>query len=183
MFPAVCYSIAVAVGVTTLLLLIYVSYVNYFELRRTRVELQRLADFELLVQMSLDMQCIVSFQGYFIFNNSAFEHVLQYTAEDYKRNPFIGYVDPDDREATNQAMSALLRGEDVIDFENRYIRKDGEIVNMSWNAHADVHRNVICAVARDVTSNRLLRALEQARLSAEAEAKAKSQFLVCVSRE
>jgi PAS domain S-box-containing protein len=121
---------------------------------------KRLADFELLVQMSLDMQCIANFQGYFIFHNKAFEHVLQYTAEDYKRNPFIAYVHPDDREATNQAMSALFRGEDVINFENRYIRKDGKIVNTSWNAHADLRRNVIYAVARDVTSNRLLRTLE-----------------------
>ena len=70
--------------------------------------------------ISLDLQCIATFDGYFTRVNPAWQRTLGYTSEELVTRPFLDFVHPDDRDSTIAVMSALKTGASVSDFENRY---------------------------------------------------------------
>jgi PAS domain S-box-containing protein len=111
---------------------------------------------ELLFSVSLDMLCIAGFDGYFKRINPAFCKTLQYSAEELLSRPWAEFLHPDDVAPSLQARATLMEGRDVIDFENRYRRKDGQYRMFSWRATGDPVTKMIFAVARDVTEQRAL---------------------------
>jgi PAS domain S-box-containing protein len=111
---------------------------------------------ELLFSLSLDMLCIAGFDGYFKRINPAFQKTLQYSLEELLSRPFIELVHPDDVAKTLAATHALNEGKDVVDFENRFRRKDGEYRTLSWRSTGEPVSKIIVAVARDVTEQRAL---------------------------
>jgi PAS domain S-box-containing protein len=123
---------------------------------------------ERFFHLSLDMLCVASFEGYFLRCNPAFTRVLGFTEEELCARPIVSFVHRDDLPGTMRAFETLFAGEAVIDFENRYFRKDGEIRWISWRATSDPSRDEIHAVARDVTERKRLEA--QLRHSQKMEA-------------
>jgi len=109
---------------------------------------------ELFFSLSLDMLCIAGFDGYFKRVNPAFTRVLQYSEQELTSRPWIEFVHPDDVQATIEQGEKLVGGTAVIEFENRYRRKDGAYRWLSWAAAAAVETKTICAAARDVTDRR-----------------------------
>lgn len=109
------------------------------------------ADRDALFNLALDMLCVASVEGYFLRMNPAFEKTLGYSLEELQQEPFIEFVHPDDRSATLEAVRRLRAGEEVLDFENRYRRKDGQYRWFSWRAVADSKRKRLYSVARDIT--------------------------------
>jgi PAS domain S-box-containing protein len=155
-------------------------------------------DLDRFFKLSLDMFCIATFDGYFIRVNPAWQMILGYTDEEMRASPFIDFVHPDDCEVTTETMSALMTGERVIDFENRYRAKDGSYKRLQWTASPFIHQGLIYAVARDVTDRRaaeealqqnaerlshLVRELDVARQRAEQATVAKGEFLANMSHE
>src|SRR5205823_5016528 len=63
--------------------------------------------------------------GYFKRLNPAWERILGYTRAELLREPFLSFVHPDDREATQAEAAKIATGVDTISFENRYRCKDG----------------------------------------------------------
>jgi GAF domain-containing protein len=61
-------------------------------------------------------------------------------------------VHPDDREKTMAAVAEIMAGQDKTLLENRYIRKDGEVVHVMWSARWVPEHGVRIAVARDVSA-------------------------------
>lgn len=113
-------------------------------------------ELELLFELSPDLHCIATFDGYFSFVNPAFGRVLGYCENELLNKPFIEFVHPNDREATQQAMSQLAYGKTVIAFENRYECADGSFKILQWNASPEKDSKLIAATARDVTQEREL---------------------------
>jgi two-component system, cell cycle sensor histidine kinase and response regulator CckA len=111
---------------------------------------------ELLFSVSLDMLCIAGFDGFFKRINPAVCKTLQYSAEELLSRPWAELLHPDDVARSAAARQALMEGRDVIDFENRYRRKDGQYRTLSWRATGDPIAKMIFAVARDVTEQRAL---------------------------
>lgn len=101
--------------------------------------------------LSVDMLCIADMGGVFKQINKAWEKTLGHTIEELTAVPFLEFVHPDDYEATQKEMKRLERGEDVLDFRNRYRCRDGTYRWLSWKAHSQPERGLIYAVARDVT--------------------------------
>jgi PAS domain S-box-containing protein len=112
-------------------------------------------ELEHLFNLSLDMLAIVGFDGKLLMFNPAWEHVLGYSRQELQDCTFTDYVFPPDLERTMIAGNALMSGEPLVRFENRYVCKDGSLKWLSWNAIANRDKGYIYAVARDETSVKL----------------------------
>jgi len=119
-------------------------------LRRRRAELQ----VERIFELSLDMLCVVDEDGYFMRVNPAFERTLGFTTAEILARPFMEFVHPDDRAATERAFAAVLGGETVTQFENRYLRADGSFCWLQWSTRPAPDEGRGYATARDVTESR-----------------------------
>ena len=105
-------------------------------------------------EISLDMLCILGFNGYFTRLNPAWERTLGFTLQELLSRPFIEFVHPDDRERTLEQNRGVSTGGRALSFENRYVCKDGSYRWLLWNAAPDLEHRVIYSVARDVTERR-----------------------------
>src|SRR5215510_7952564 len=93
-----------------------------------------LVDLRRLFDLSLDLMVICDTQGRFRTVSSSATKILGYTPEELVGRRFMEFVHPDDIERTHAAHEALIRGSDVVEFENRYVRRDGAIIDLSWSA-------------------------------------------------
>lgn len=111
------------------------------------------------IDQLLEAICVVDANGCFLYLSSGCERIFGYTSDEMIGRPMIELVHPDDRERTLLAASEIMAGDQKIDFENRYIRKDGQIAYIQWSARWSEDQNVRVAVARDITKHKQL--LEQ----------------------
>jgi serine/threonine-protein kinase len=120
---------------------------GYLETVLRRAERDLVRFFEL----SLDLFCIASLDGFFRRVNANFTRVLGYTNEELVSRPFLDFVHPEDRPQTLAAMAQLSQGMPVIQFRNRYRDSTGHCRWFEWTAKSVPEEGVIFAVARDVT--------------------------------
>lgn len=111
------------------------------------------------IDQLLEAICVVDAYGRFLYLSSGCERIFGYKSDEMIGQPMIDFVHPDDRERTLVAASEIMAGEQKIDFENRYIRKDGQIAYIQWSARWSEDQKVRVAVARDITKHKQL--LEQ----------------------
>jgi PAS domain S-box-containing protein len=126
---------------------------------------QKKEELDKFFSMTLDLLCIAGTDGYFLRLNPAWEKTLGYSLAELLSNPFLDFVHPDDVAATRYAIRTLSNQVQVVDFTNRYRRKDGAYRRMLWCAAAA--GDLIYAAARDVTE----------RLEAEAAIQEREQEL------
>jgi PAS domain S-box-containing protein len=104
--------------------------------------------------LSIDMLCVAHFNGYFKQLSPAWEQTLGFTREELQATPLFDFVHPDDRERTIEQNRIVRAGGQARRFENRYRCKDGSYRWLLWNATADIEREVIYSVARDITDRK-----------------------------
>jgi len=120
----------------------------FIDRRQAQDELDR------VFQLSLDMLCVVGFDGHFKRVNPIWERVLGWTPDELLERPFVDLLHPDDREASMAAAADLMKGHELIYFENRYFHKDGTIRWLSWSAVPYTAERVIYAAGRDITERK-----------------------------
>ncbi len=104
--------------------------------------------------LSLDLVCIIDFEGKFKRLNPAWETTLGYTLEELENQPFINFVHPDDRQETTAEAGKVYDGAEVQFFENRYRCKDGSYKWLSWKVRPETEQKLMYAVARDITDTK-----------------------------
>jgi PAS domain S-box-containing protein len=104
--------------------------------------------------LSIDMLCIVHFNGHFKRLNPAWERTLGFSLEELQSKPMFDFVHPEDRERTLDQNRRVRGGGQALAFENRYRCKDGSYRWLLWSSTADVEHEVIYAVARDITERK-----------------------------
>ena len=112
--------------------------------------------FVTLFNSSDDLMVIADPSGCFKEVNPAFIRVLGYPAEELITKPFIDFVHPDDRQATQDEMARQIKSGATINFENRYVCKDGSTRHLSWHASYIAAERITCATARDITEHKRL---------------------------
>jgi diguanylate cyclase (GGDEF)-like protein/PAS domain S-box-containing protein len=105
-----------------------------------------------LPELLLDPVVVVDETGRFVFVNAAFERVLGYAKAELIGKPIFDLVHPEDRERTRAAAEQVMQTGSHVNFENRYLHKDGRVVNMMWSARWSETDRLRIAVARDVTA-------------------------------
>ena len=114
--------------------------------RRAEQDLIRFFD------LSLDLFCIASIDGYFLRVNHNFPRLLGYTAAELTSQPYVEFVHPEDRVQTGAEVVRLAGGMPCLQFVNRYRHQHGHYIWLEWNALTIHEERVIYAVARNVTS-------------------------------
>ncbi|MDV3350187.1 PAS domain S-box protein [Leptothoe sp. ISB3NOV94-8A] len=107
---------------------------------------------ELFFAITPSLLCITDFDGYFKHVNPQFSKVLGYSSLASITQPLIEFVHPDDREATQHALDALVHNHQAITFDHRYRCANGGYRYLVWNAIAQ--GNLIYAAANDITEQK-----------------------------
>lgn len=123
---------------------VMIAYVHADQ-RRAELDLVRFFD------LSADLFCIASTDGYFLRVNENFPRVLGYTAAELLTRPFADFVHPDDRDRTEVETARISDGPPCVRFTNRYRHADGHYVWLEWNAQVVLEERAVYAVARDVS--------------------------------
>src|SRR6187402_1088116 len=89
---------------------------------------------ELFFELSPDLFCIAGYDGYFKRVNLAVAKLLGYSYEELFAKPINEFIHPDDRDITSQNRDNLKNSIPLLNFENRYITKTGDIVWLSWTS-------------------------------------------------
>ena len=139
---------------------------------------------QLIMDNSQDVICTIDESGRFVTVNAACEKLWGYTATELVGRPYVDFVHPDDHKQTEMAAAELLRGGQVNNFVNRYVRKNGSIVHVLWSVSWSESERTIFCVAHDVTERtRIEAALREAKEDADRANRAKSEFLSRMSHE
>jgi PAS domain S-box-containing protein len=118
-----------------------------------------------LIELSQDFICTTDFEGKFIFVNPSCLELFGYKPEELIGRKFIDFVHSDDIGKTVKEFENLIAGEKTLDFDNRYIHKDGSIKYISWKSTSVLTEKSVYAIGRDITDSKQV---EEALLQSEA---------------
>ncbi|MFZ5949067.1 MAG: PAS domain S-box protein [Candidatus Rifleibacteriota bacterium] len=118
-------------------------------LKRQRKTAEELESF---FTVNLDLLCIADLDGNFVKTNKAWSSILGYSTEELNKMKFLDFVHEEDIEATLKAMKNLEKGEEVLNFINRYRAKDGSYRHIEWRSNPK--GRLIYAAARDITERK-----------------------------
>ena len=107
--------------------------------------------YDRIVNMSPNLICVTGMDGCLKFVNPAWEKLLGYTSGELLSKPVASFIHPDDIVRSNDEMANLARGSLTLDFENRYIHKDGSIRHLLWTAAPIPDEKLIYSIAIDIT--------------------------------
>ncbi|SDN09854.1 PAS domain S-box-containing protein [Daejeonella rubra] len=112
--------------------------------------------FEHFFELSPDLLCIAGFDGYLKKINPAVANLLGYSIQELMTKPIIEMVHPDDRDSTISSQQIARSSGPLLNFENRYITSEGNIVWLSWTSLAFKEEKLIYAIAKNITYKKIL---------------------------
>ncbi len=107
-----------------------------------------------LFELSRDFIVIANSDGYFKKVNPIWIEKLGYTENELLSTPFMSFIHPDDRNKTSDMVQRQMEGYTAIEFENRYVSKNGDVICLEWNGTSVDATGDIFAIARDQTVSR-----------------------------
>ncbi|MBC3347475.1 diguanylate cyclase [Pseudomonas sp. SWRI196] len=134
------------------------------------------------IDLLMDAVCAVDGQGRFVFVSAACERIFGYTPQELIGQPMIDLVHPADRQRTLEAAREIMDGEPKLNFENRYLRKDGRVVHILWSARWSPADGLRIAVARDITERKQAESRQAALYAISEAAHAAADLLALFKR-
>ncbi len=107
-----------------------------------------------ILTLSEDLICIAGMDGFFKYVNPAWERLLGYSTQELLTRPFLDFIHPDDHKKNDAEVASLAQGHKTLDFENRYVCKDGTIRYILWRATAMLKEKLMYCVGRDITERK-----------------------------
>ena len=104
--------------------------------------------------LSLDLLCVIGFDGYVKRINPAAEKILGYSPEEMIGQLFIEFVHPDDRETTLKEAESIAAGNNTVGFENRWRCRNGSYKWIAWTATRFCEEELLYGVGRDITDRK-----------------------------
>ncbi|WP_431210879.1 PAS domain S-box protein [Puia sp. P3] len=101
-----------------------------------------------------DLVCIAHRNGYFKKVNQAVIDKLGYSEPELMSVPISNFIHPEDRHFTATRRSELLRGKNLLNFQNRYVTKAGATVWLEWTSIYFPEDEVVFAIAKDITGRK-----------------------------
>lgn len=104
---------------------------------------------EKIFESSVDMICTIGKDGAFKKVSDACFMMLGYFPSELVNKEYMELVHPDDRPKTEEVAIQIMRGLKTSTFQNRYVRKNGEIAHIVWTAQWDEKSELMYCIARD----------------------------------
>lgn len=117
---------------------------------------QALNDLKKLMDSSLDVICSINKEGRFVNVSSAAETIWGYKPEELYGKRYMELVVNEDAEKTEHTAEQIMAGASVTMFENRYIHKNGRIVDILWSARWDQNDALMYCTAKDASEKKNL---------------------------
>ncbi|WP_238325387.1 PAS domain-containing sensor histidine kinase [Lunatimonas lonarensis] len=109
-------------------------------------------------QQSPDLLCIAGYDGYFKRVNPSWQRLLGYSELELLSSPIDSFVFLDDSQETLNRRNYILKGNSLLNYENRYLSKQGKVIWLSWTSFPVPERRLIYAIAKDITVKKQLEA-------------------------
>jgi PAS domain S-box-containing protein len=113
-------------------------------------------NFERFFELSADLFCIAGYDGYFKRINSSVSKTLGYTNDELFSKPINYFVHPEDKVITERSRENIRHDIPLLNFENRYITNNGEIVWLSWTSMPVDNEQLVFAIAKNITHKKKL---------------------------
>ncbi|VXB36018.1 PAS domain S-box protein [Maribacter litoralis] len=124
------------------------------EILSQQVLISAKAEMQKIMDTSLDIICTIDEEGYFLSINKAVKEVWGYAPKEIIGTNYIELVYQEDHLVTEQSAASVLSGEKVVNFENRYVHKNGHVVPMLWSSNWDEKDRVYYCIAKDNTEKK-----------------------------
>lgn len=111
--------------------------------------------YELFFELSPDLLCIAGYDGYFKKVNDSVSKLLGYTLEELYARPINDFVFCGDKRTTQKVRNELTKSNTLLNFENRYVTKSGEIVWLSWTSFPIDSDSLVFAIAKNITHKKV----------------------------
>ncbi len=146
---------------------------------------QDLLEYERIFNLVANPICIVDINGVFIKTNPAFARILGYTSNEVEGHSMFEMIHPDDLQRSVNYISEKIKEQpDLLEFENRYVCKDGSSVWFSWMVQPIYEKGISYSVAHDITKlKQTEEELSKAKIRAEESDHLKTAFLCNMSHE
>lgn len=118
-----------------------------------------------LFELSMDLMCIAGYDGYFKKINPAVTKHLGYSETELYSKPINEFVHPEDRKATIASRLQVHNNVPLLNFENRYIAKNGSIVWLHWTSMPSQEEQLVYAIAKVITHSKQIEKNKNALLS------------------
>ena len=69
---------------------------------------------DVFFQLSPDLLCIATYEGYFKELSPSWQHVTGWTLDELYAKPYVEFVHPEDRVVTQDTKDRLVAGEEVF---------------------------------------------------------------------
>jgi diguanylate cyclase (GGDEF)-like protein/PAS domain S-box-containing protein len=107
-----------------------------------------------ILDLLIDTVFVANVEGKFVFISASCENLLGYTPEELIGRNMVELILPEDLERTLNASKSIVNERSLVHFENRYIHKDGRVIDIMWSAHWSETEQLRFAVARDITEHK-----------------------------
>ena len=114
----------------------------------TRI-IQERSEVNQLMDASLDVFCTINEQGNFVYVSAACKKLWGYSPKELIGKSNSNLTLQEDVTKTNEITEAILSGQDIKSFVNRYKKKKGEISYNSWSVRWDKSSKLMYCVVRD----------------------------------
>ncbi len=117
---------------------------------------EQVLDSEYFFKLSPDLLCIAGYDGYFKRVNPAVSNLLGYSMKELLSRPIDYFMYKDDIELTGKHRENLIKGTPLLNYENRYVTKSGDIVWLAWTSMPLENEQLIYAIAKNITYKKKL---------------------------
>ncbi len=125
------------------------------EINRLVIQEESLAKFKFFIEESSNLVCVVGTDAFFKEINPAFVDILGYSKEELLSKSLIPLLHPDDLEKSLTEIEKLSTGIPSINYENRFLKKNGGFATIQWTANS-ISPETIYAIGKDISEIRVI---------------------------
>ncbi|KAA2219520.1 PAS domain S-box protein [Maribacter flavus] len=129
--------------------------IHLLELRQAKKDVdKKKGELEKILNSSLDIICTIDRNGTFLSVNNASKNIWGYCPSELIGRNYMDFVYEKDRQKTEISSKATFSGKETLNFENRYVHKNGSLVSVLWSANWDEQDKTMYCIARDITEKK-----------------------------